>query len=186
MDDELAAHLAEWTAEARVADAAAARVRQRWLEQQAAEDVSLAGVVRALAERRADVAATLKTGATRLGRLTAVGADFVVLSGEADTFVPFAAIALLRPTDTPSLHAAPPVDDGARALTLAATLARLTADRPRVRVDVDAGVPGVGPVVGDLIAAGGGVLVVRLDGPAPTERPTAYLPLGAVVAVTLV
>jgi len=185
VDDDLAARLAEWTADARAADAAAERARQRWLEQQAAEDVSLEGVVRALAERRADVAITLRNGSTRHGRLTAVGADFAVLSTDkADgptTLLPFAAIAVLRAGAGPAVMGGPADDDAAPGLTLAAALARLVGDRPPVRIDGNAG-----PVVGELVAAAGGVVVVRLDAEVPGGRPTAYVPIGAVVSLTLV
>src|SRR3954449_10120436 len=48
--------LERWAADARAREAADARVRERWLRAQAAEEASLAGVLLALAERRGTVA----------------------------------------------------------------------------------------------------------------------------------
>lgn len=164
--DELGARLAEWAADARAADAAAERSRLRWLERQAVEDASLAGVVRDLAERGADASIVLRTGAARTGRLTSAGADFGVLEGS--VVIPFGAMASIR---------SPRVGGGsARAgeggLTLAAALSRLAGERPAVRVETDGGA-----VAGDLVAAGGDVLVL--------DRPVGFVPLAAVVAVVL-
>src|SRR5215213_6343157 len=50
-----AGDLERWAADARAREAADARVRERWLRAQAAEDASLAGVFLALAERRETV-----------------------------------------------------------------------------------------------------------------------------------
>src|SRR5438552_2040866 len=70
--------LDEWVAEARADEAAAARVRERWLVQQAGEQARFALVLADAATRA--VAVRLRTaGAAHAGRLTAVGHDFVAL-----------------------------------------------------------------------------------------------------------
>jgi hypothetical protein len=174
--DDLAARLAEWTADARASEAAAERARQRWLSQQAAEDVSLAGVLTVLAERRSPVVVSLVTGRVVSGPVVAVGSDFCVVER---SLVPFGALASVRgPAVLGSgLGAA---DDAGAALSFEAALARLVADRPVVSVEL---VGGAGPLRGELWAAGGGVVAVRLD---DAERSTAYAAASAVASLTLV
>ncbi|HEV7888250.1 MAG TPA: hypothetical protein VGO92_11890 [Acidimicrobiales bacterium] len=182
MDDELADRLTEWAAEARAADAAAERARRRWLEQQAAEDVSLDGMLLDLAERRSSAAVVLRNGSTRVGVVAAVGSDFVALRGEGGeggdtTLIPLAAVSLVR---TPEAVAGAGREEAAgEGLALAHALARLAGERPRVRVEALGGAA----LTGELAAAGGDVVVVGLDG---GDRASACVPLAALCALTLV
>lgn len=169
--DELGARLAEWSADARLADAVAERSRRRWLEQQAVEDASLRGVLRDLAERRADVAVSLVHGAAKSGRITSAGADFLAL--DESTLVPLHAVAAVRAVRVAGADAV-----GGEGLGLAAVLGRLAGERPAVHVETADG----GRVTGVLHAAGGDVVVVAVE---HDERPAAYVPLAAVAAVTL-
>jgi hypothetical protein len=174
--DELGRRLAEWAAD----EAASERSRRRWLEQQAAEDVSWPAVLVDLAERRAHVSVALGSAAGVHGPVTAVGADFFVLDAALGaTLVPFAAVTSLQPQPGVRVTGAPRPDTGAPpALTLATTLARLAGERPRVRLLL----PGPSSVSGSLKAVGPDVIVVGLEDDA---RSTAYVPLSAAAAVVL-
>jgi hypothetical protein len=174
--DELGRRLAEWAAD----EAASERSRRRWLEQQAAEDVSWAAVLVDLAERRAHVSVTLGSAAVVQGPLTAVGADFFVLDSTLGaTLVGFGAVTSLQPS--PGVHvtgAARPETAAVPALTVATTLARLAGERPRVRLLL----PGPSSVSGTLKGMGPDVVVVGVDDEA---RSTAYVPVAALAAVVL-
>jgi hypothetical protein len=166
VEHDLLGQLADWSAEA----AAAERTQQRWLEQQALEDVSLAGVLVDLAERGARVAVAVRAGAVKAGVVRMVGADFVVLD---NALVPFAAIESVRTTTRVSGSREP----RQHALRLVDALARLSAERPRVRVE-----SGGSEAVGSLLAAGSDVLVVAAD---DEDRTHAFVPIAGIVAVTL-
>lgn len=179
--DGLLGDLARWTGEDRAATAAAARVRERWLRQQATEDAHFAGVILDLSEQGIGVSMATVSGATLRGRIATVAADFCLVrhdDGRA-TLVGFAAVVSLRP-DPGHRRADAGADRGAPvAATLADVLAGLAAERPRVRLGLTAG---GAPVVGELRAVGADVLTVRLDGDPPA---TVYLRLAAVAEVTL-
>jgi hypothetical protein len=170
---DLAARLAEWTADARASEAAAERARQRWLSQQAAEDVSLAGVLTVLAERRSPVVVTLATGRAVTGPVLAVGSDFCAVER---SLIPFGALAFVRgPTVVGGIDA-----QQLGSLSFEAAVARLVADRPVVSVEL---LGGSGPLRGELWAAAGGVVALRLD---DAERSTAYAAASAIASLTLV
>jgi hypothetical protein len=158
-------------AEDRVRDAAAARWRTRWLVQQAEEEGTLAGVLADLAEQAQTVVCVTTAGRRHVGRLHALGADFVALRGElgATMFVALDALGHVR------------TQPGASAVTgdrpvrlerrLAEVLAELSADRPDIVVGT-----GVAEVRGELRTVGRDVVMLRLGG-----RPAAaaYVPLTA-------
>ena len=165
MEDDLLARLAEWSAE----EAASARSRQRWLEQQALEDSSLAGLLTDLAERGVRVAVSLRAGAVRAGVVRAVGADFFALD---NVLIPYWSVAMVRPSTRVF-----GVDRAVSALTLAAALGRLAGERPSVRIEAGGTV-----VAGSLVGAGGDVAVVAVD---DDDRSQSFVPLDGVVAITL-
>ena len=78
-DGDLNRDLDAWAAGARAQDAAAARVRQRWLRQQAVEQSDFMSLLVELRERAAPTTVTTSGGRTHRGRITVVGRDCVVL-----------------------------------------------------------------------------------------------------------
>ena len=74
-DDDDAAALARFAAEARVEERLAERRRQRWLERQAAESSTFAGLVRNLAESATPVRVRTATGSVHRGVITVLGTD---------------------------------------------------------------------------------------------------------------
>jgi hypothetical protein len=151
--------LSKWLADGRVDDAAARRARQRWLERQAAQDATLAGVIVDLAERGGPVVVRTNAGATMRGHVVAVGADFVAVRerGVGDTLIPHTAICTIRAA--PGEQSV--VGDRLAALevVLAEALVELAADRRPVRV-VTAGAE----LRGQLRSAGRDVVVIATDG----------------------
>ena len=74
--------LAAFASTARIEAAVGARRRERWLRQQACEDVSLLATCWSLAEAGRTVLVTTRAGTSRRGRLRVVGEDFVALEEE--------------------------------------------------------------------------------------------------------
>jgi len=179
--DAFLADLARWTADARVEEAAGARVRERWLRQQAAEDARFAGVLVDLAE--ADTGVTVRTTAGRnlQGRIAAVARDFCLLrhDGGLATLLTFEALATVRPEPGHRAGDADSARISLLGLGFVELLARLAPERPRVRVVMDGGGEAL---AGELRTVGADVATVRLDGDPPA---TVYLQLGAVREVTL-
>lgn len=174
-DDELDS----WLADTRSELAADARRRERTLADQAAEEASIAGVMRDLGERAAAVAVDTVGGGRHRARIRAVGRDFVILAGadgtRSDVVVAMHAIEVLR------------VDDGAvvtgdRAdvldVRIGEVLTTMAADRPHVLLITRSG----NRVRGELRSTGLDVARVRVDADA---RPTAYVPIEAIAEVTL-
>jgi len=153
-----------WVADARADEAAGERVRERWLRQQAEEAGTFAGVLVDLAESSATVAVTVTAGRRYLGRIVAVGADFVALRGENGRLVllTLAAVAQVRPAppgrrvagEAREVTAAPPPD-----VTLADVLAQAVDGRPRLSVHLAGD-----SLAGELRAVGADVLSVSVDG----------------------
>ena len=156
--DPLAA-LHSWIAAGQVDEAARARARQRWLERQAAEEASLAGVLIDLAERNRPVNVTTQAGHRLSGPIVAVGADFGVLRDHrlGDAIVPTATIALVRPAPGDDL----PVGDRTVNMVLAFgdALMELAPERPECIVSV-----GAEQLRGDLRSVSPDVIVLALDG----------------------
>jgi hypothetical protein len=169
--------LAVGAAEQWADEAAAGRIRERWLRQQAAEAATLAGIAVDLAEARSRVTVRTRAGRSHHGRLDAVGRDFVVIrsASERPTFLALAAVAWLRPEpgaagDGAGDRAAP-LD-----VSLADVLLRLSGDRPHLQVTV-----GDETVTGQLRSVGGDVLTLRIDGDPPA---TAHIGLGSIYEVS--
>lgn len=159
IDDPLAP-LHRWIADGRVDEAARARARQHWLERQAAEGATLAGVMTDLAERGDGVTITT-VGARRLtGPIVALGADFVVVRDDrlGDGFVPLARVGAVRSAPGQRL----PVGDRsvASTATLVSALAQLAIPRPDVSVEA-----GGDRLNGALLSVGADVATLTLDGP---------------------
>jgi hypothetical protein len=155
--EELSDHLAAW-------DAASRRGQARWLRQLADESASLAGVALDLAEHKAPAVVRLRHGAGLCtGSINAVGVDFLTVD---TTLVPFAAVRSLQSEIQVAGDREP-----AGSITFAAAVARLAADRPRVRALLGHGES----ISGDLAAAGTDVL--RID--------TTWVPISAVCALVL-
>jgi hypothetical protein len=174
---DLLARLSAWAATAAVDEAAAARVRERWLRHAAAEEATFAGVLLDLAERAGPVVIGGRGGRRHRGVIRAVGHDFcaVRLADRTDVLLAYAGIASVRPEP----RAQPSAGDRPLELAvgLAEALAAIAEDRPRVLVVTSVDTDGV---AGELRSVGRDVLTLRLDG---AGRPLAYVPLAAVVEV---
>ena len=155
-DDPLAG-LSSWLADYQVDEAAAARARQRSLEQQAAQESSIAGVLLDLAERGRPVTIKTAGGQVCYGQIVAVGADFVFVrdENEGELLIPTTAIATIgtAATDRPVTG-----DRPLSSVVLADTLDELVADQAHVAVSV-----GDECVSGLLQTAGADVIAVAVD-----------------------
>ena len=177
---DLAARLERWVADARSADAAAARARERWLRLQADESATFAGVLIDLAERGTPVVIHGRAGRRHRGTIAAVAADFCALrtSGGRDVLLAYAGIGSVRPDSRG------PGSIGDRVvhaqIGMAEMLSVLAADRPRVLIVTTADAAGV---AGELRSVGRDVVTVRLDG---EPRAAAYLAITAIAEVSLV
>lgn len=157
--DDPAADWSRWLADCRVDDAVASRARQRSLEQQAAQESSIAGVLLDLGERGRPVTVRTVAGRCCHGRITAVGADFVLVRDDNDDqlVIPIASIATISAPETGCRVT------GARlrpSAVLADVIHELAADQAQVEVMVaDECVSGL------LKAAGADVVAVDVDQP---------------------
>ena len=176
--DDLTDALHRFAAESQVDEAAAGRARQRWLEQQAAEETTFAGVLADLADRGRPVLVHTSAGRRHRGLLRARGADFVSISTDVggDVLVALRAVTSVRsqPRDG-AAHSGRAV---ALELTFAAAVAALADDRPRVAVAT----ADETTVNGQLRAVGQDVMTLRVDG---DTRANVYIPLGAVTDVSV-
>ena len=158
-------HVDAWVAGAKAQEAAAARVRQRWLRQQAVEDADFVSLLVELRERATPTTLTTSGGRTHRGRIAVVGRDCVVLITTRGRTVVIAASAVL---------AARPDEDGAVSLTvdtrppstesMAELVRKAAVDRPQVIVHA-AGTPE--PLVGELHACGRDIVTLLLAGEQP-------------------
>ena len=182
MDDaDLLDHLARWAGEARAEEAAADRSEQRMLEQIASEEATFAGICLDLAERSSSVVVRTVTGRTHRGRIVTVGRDFVVVRDEGGPplLLALAAVASVRLGPGERAGSAPSGRDAALESGLAAVLAGVAPERPRVQV---LSVGDEQPVTGELRTGGRDIAAVRLDG----ERPgTVYLRVGSIAELVL-
>jgi len=165
-----------WAAEARVRDAVDARQRERWLRRQAEDEADFASLLLDLAERRVAVIATTTGGRHHVGRIEAVGADFVaVVAGGRLTLVSLAAVAAVRVADAvegrrhrdhrrsePAADARP--ESGARAIgvVMSDVIGHAVERRPRVQVFA-----GAAQLGGELRAVGVDVVTLDTDGDPP-------------------
>lgn len=90
--------LASWLADCVVDEAAAARSRQRSLQQQVAEESSLAGVLLDLAEQQHFVSIKTVMRHTCEGQIISVGADFVLLLSHdnEEILIPVHSVAVIK------------------------------------------------------------------------------------------
>ena len=178
-DDDLVEELTRWLAGQRADAAAAARARERWLRQQAAEETVFAGVLLDLAERGRGVVVHGAGQRRHRGTVRAVAEDFLAFHTVegVDVLLRYEGIAALRPQGGGDAL----VGDRPHALdmTMAEAVAALVADRPRVLVVTLDG----SALSGEVRVAGRDVLVLRLDGDAAS---VAYVPLASVAELSLV
>ncbi len=163
--------------EARLAEAAGERSRERWLRRQASEGARLTGLLLDAAERRIAVTVRLAGGRSHRGDVAAVGRDVVALAtAGGDVLVALAAVAVVLPDR--ALRAVPPGDDrrGPLGRTLADVLADHEPEARRVVVSCGLGEP----LTGVLRAVGADVVTVALDGGG-----LAHVALAAVTEVVL-
>jgi hypothetical protein len=175
VEDAFGSRLERWAADARVADAAGQRSRERWLREVAAQEATLAGVLLDLGERRTTVALDTAAGRSHRGIVVCVGADFVALqlSSGAEVLVALSAIAAVRLVAGEDLATGDRAD--ATGLTLVEVLSTMAAERTRVLL-----VTRGEPVSGELRSAGLDVVTVRTDA---DPSAFAYVPLGGVLEV---
>jgi hypothetical protein len=180
LGDGLDARIDRWAADARVDEAARLRARERWLERQAQEGATVAGVLADVAERGAPVAVHVPGGRRHRGEVRAVGADFVALrSARADVIVALAAVTSVctLPGEASSIG-----DRSiATSLRLVDVLGELAAEGASV---VLATAGGDDPIAGALRSVGRDVVVVRVAG-AGAAAVTAYVPIAAIVEVVV-
>lgn len=179
-----AGDLEQWAADARAREAADARVRERWLRTQAAEQASLAGVLLALAERRETVVVATAAGRRHRGVVTGVGEDFLAIEAPSGTITLVALSGLgdlrvaertARPGSRPAATTGDRPGAGALGARLGDVLAQAAGDRPRILVQT-----GAASVVGDLRAVGLDVLTLQTDG----DAGPVYVPLPSVSEVS--
>jgi hypothetical protein len=153
-DDPLAG-LGKWLADGRVDAAAAERARRRWLERQATEESSVSGVCLDLAERNEPVAVRTVAGRTTRGRITALGADFVVVREprSGDVVIPLRSLATIRAA--PADGAVVGERSAGFSVVLAEALVELAAERPLVLVSV-----GDDEIRGEMRSAGTDVVAL--------------------------
>jgi hypothetical protein len=180
---DLAGRLERWAADARVAEAARLRSRERWLRLQAEEESTVTGVLADLLEAGLPVTLHTRSGGRHGGAIRAVGADFVAMGPEGgrgslgrEVVVALAAIASVCPRP----GAADVLGDRrvVGRLRLADVMAGLAADRSPVRVvTVDAGA-----ITGIVRSVGQDVAVVRAAG---DRAGTAYVPFAAISEIVV-
>ena len=175
LSGDLNRDLDAWAAGARAQDAAAARVRQRWLRQQAVEQADFVSLLVELRERATSTTVTTSGGRTHRGRIAVVGRDCLVLTTTRGRTVVVAASAVLavRPDEgravTLTVDTRPPGGE-----SMAELVRRVAADRPNVTVHT---VGAAEPWVGELQACGLDVVTLLLAGEPPAP---AYLSLPSV------
>lgn len=176
--DGLTEALHRFAAEAQVGEAAASRARQRWLEQQAIEETTFAGVLADLADRGRAVLVHTTAGRRHRGLLRALGSDFMSISTDVGSDVLVALDAVTSVRSQPRDGAAHSGRAVSLELTFAAAVAALAEDRPRLAVATTDETT----VNGELRAVGQDVLTLRVDG---DTRANVYIPLGAVTDVSV-
>jgi hypothetical protein len=166
--------------DARTADAAASRSRERWLRVQADESATFSGVLVDLAERATPVLVHGRAGRKHRGTIAAVAADFCALrtAGGRDVLLAFGGIGSIRPDS----RGPGPVGDRVvhAELGLPEMLAMLVADRPRVLIVTNTDTDGV---AGELRSVGRDLVTLKLDG---EPRATAYVAISAIAELSLV
>ena len=165
-----------WAGDQRARAAADARVRERWLRQQAVEGADLHGLLLGLAEKAEQVVVGLTNRRRHQGTVTGVGIDVVTLGGRAGQRVHVAIGAIASVQAGPQTSGRP--DAGAaRRGPQTGRLAHVLADEATERPRVVLGLEGGETVSGELCAVGTDVLTVHADG---DTGGTVYVRLGSV------
>jgi hypothetical protein len=158
--DDLVAAFGVWAADERAKDAATARSRRRWLEEEARASATFTGLLVDMAESEAPV--VLGVGTERLsGRVMGVGLDFLVLeaAGGNPALVVLNAVSAIWP----SPESKPSVATGDREPTLELSLAAALSLMAEQRLPVSLMLSGGHEVAGDLVAVGEDVLTVQIS-----------------------
>lgn len=174
-DDRTGAPLDGWAAELRADAASQLRRREHWLRRQAADDVSVAGVLLDHAERGTSVAVTTLGGVRHVGRVSGSSTEVVVLECERTrVLVAIDAVATVQTVPGPVGGTSDPV--GHRTARDHTTLADLLSHLVEGEVDVTLGLRGGDKVAGRLVSVGRDVALVR-----PSDRgPLVYARLSSV------
>ena len=174
--DRLLVDLAAWAADKRADEAADSRSEEAWLRRQADEEARFTGLVLDAAEQGTALTIRTTAGRQHRGVVAAVADDFLVMTGSGGraVFLPYRAIAVVRPSTaaTPSARPAP------LRTRLVHALGGMAGDRPRVVLVVD----GDEAISGELRSAGVDVVSLRLDGTPPA---VVHVRIDAVNEVTL-
>jgi hypothetical protein len=170
-----------WLAEAKADEAASARVRERWLTQQAGEQARFALVLFDAATRGLTVRVRT-AAAAHAGRVATVGHDFVELrtTRGATVLVATGAIAVVEAAAGTALGGGRERDEDKEEDVVTARLADRLAEAAPDRPSVELRVTGGERVVGELRAAGVDVVTVRTATSPPAE---CYVPLASVSEV---
>lgn len=174
-------HLDAWLAEAKADEAASARVRERWLTQQAGEQARFALVLSDAAARGLTV--RVRTAATaHAGRIAAVGHDFVEVrtTKRSTVLVVTRAIAVVETAAGTALGGGREPDDANEEDVVSEWLADRLADAAPDQPLVELHVTGGERVLGELRAVGVDVVTVRTASSPPAE---CYVPLASVSEV---
>lgn len=182
------AHLDRWVAEARVDEAALRRARERWLQEVAEQEATLAGVLADLAERGGPITVHGRSGRRHHGTLRMLGLDFVVVGLASGTDVLLAIDSVTSVRTSPAVALAIGDESGplrpnrerdlAIGLRVHDLLTELAADRERVvLVTIDGET-----ITGQLRSVGHDVAVLRTDA---EPHATAYVALTTVAEVVL-
>ena len=177
-------HIDAWIAEAKADEAASARMRERWLTQQAGEQARFDLVLSDAAARGLTVRVRT-AAAAHAGRITAVGHDFVEVRTTRGTtvLVLTRAIAVVETASGAALGGGREPDNDVKEQEnavgewLSDRLADAAPDRPLVELVAT----GSERVVGELRAVGVDVVTVRTASSPPAE---CYVPLDSVSEVT--
>jgi hypothetical protein len=174
---ELATELALLVGEARAADAAKARRRERHLRATAAADASLVGVLMDLADSATVLAFGTTEGLVIEGRLMIVAVDAVGIEGRdgLTTYLPLRALTTVEP-GTPAATEPSGNRPASGRTRFAVLLAELATRREHVTIRL-----GNAEIVGDLHAAGVDIISVRTAGDPPRTR---YLAMDQVSGVS--
>jgi hypothetical protein len=149
------AHLRDLIDEERADEGARSRRDRFWLDRVDQESMTVAGLLVAMGERRDLVRLNLRSGAHRIGRVTAVGTDVVAIVDTAGVEILLAIrhIASIRSASTAILA----VDTEPVAAILRDQLLALTEERAEVRLVLENNTT----ESGTLEACGVGVVVLR-------------------------
>jgi hypothetical protein len=158
--------------EARADEAARARSRERWLQQQSMEQARFTGVLVELAEQGIRVNARVANGRFHQGKIAAVGLDFCLIRSGVDAYLALDGLVWIRPTE--SAVAATGERSAPLDLFMVELLHRVAPERPRMLLFLR-GDPE--PLAGRLHAVGLDVLTIRMDG---ESRGTCFVPTTAV------